>query len=296
MRRVVLSFALLAAGCGIKAFPLAPGDVRLKAPRAFSARGADGALLLSWRAPEAYEDGEPPEGLARFRLLIQAEQDERPVTLATVPAAEGGLYSFREDRLLPGNYLFWALAVDEDGFEGEPAGPLSFYWRTPPRPPEIAPQPEDRYVIFHRELPVDGVATPWNLYLVEEDGAERRLNPEPIVANAYMAYRLTNGRTYRFRARGVIPRNGSEIEGPPSETIDAVPEDRTPPAAPEDVIAAQEPEGVLLRWSPNVVDDDLVGYYVYAREGRDWLRLTEAPVPGPTYLDPGAVRRPDRGT
>jgi len=304
LRAATLLFAALPIGCGVKAPPVAPGDVVPERPRSFGIESVAGAIELTWRAPERYDDDAPLTDLGGFHVIREVgtgRADRKVVDVPAIPKArpdDDPRYRRRDTDLLPGEtYRYWVRAYGADGYDGAPAGPLRFVWEAPPLPPDVTATPGDRHVVLEWFVSEDADVA-FHVYRLTDDGP-RRITAEPIRRSAYTATGLVNGEPVRFEVRSVIraDRAGGRhpIEGPGSAPVEVVPVDTIAPAPPTDVLAVHVVAGILVRWTPGPVDDDVVGHHVYARErGGEWVRLTAEPTSGPDYLDERPPPRTER--
>jgi len=101
---------------------------------------------------------------------------------------------------------------------------------------------------------------------------------------------LKNGVTYRYTVRAARTAGAVMVEGPASGAVEAVPADRMAPSVPLGAGAFVTPEGVKVIWWPNQ-EEDLAGYHVYRRRGRDIIRLTDSPIKASEFMDTGTKRR-----
>ncbi len=110
-----------------------------------------------------------------------------------------------------------------------------------------------------------------NLYRAEgKEGPydPKPINAEPALGGEFRDNKVSLGLEIRYRAREVREENGVVMEGPFTEEIALVVEDKTPPQAPDVLWVKALEKGVRIRWSP-VQDPALLGYRVERKKASD---------------------------
>lgn len=312
--------AAFLAGCGVKTPPtpvrsLLPGPVTNLGYRF----AETGELVIRFQAPAKDILTRPLKSLGGFyiersenklapgfcpgcpvrytsRLDMDAKTPEKPGEVWD------GTYEYK-DRLNAGHvYHFRVTAHDQNGRLDEAQGrSLVVYYDSPARPPDgIKVATDDRLVVLSWPPPeklVDGRPITdlagYNIYRAESpEGPWLLLNADQPWGRIVFEDRLVlNRHTYYYKLRPMRVWRGTQIEGPPTETVSATPIDLTPPPPPVTLEGVSLPQGVKLIWS-GAPAPDLAGYRVYRREEQEegFSLLTEEIIIAPTYLDQKVVR------
>lgn len=140
----------------------------------------------------------------------------------------------------------------------------------------------------------DGKTVPVNVYRAEPDLPMGTVpyNEKPVDKPPFDDVRVTEGGTYRYVLRSVIPGEKIPVESDAATEVATVYQDRFAPAVPEGLRAFVDSGRVTLLWTPND-ERDLLGYLVHRRAvGGEWTQLNAQPLPSATYTDatasPGA--------
>ena len=74
-------------------------------------------------------------------------------------------------------------------------------------------------------------------------------------------------------------------------TVEATPQDRTPPDIPRNLLAEKKDGGVMISWQKNT-EPDLLGYNIYRIGPGERVKLNEEPLTEPQFFDasPGTQR------
>jgi hypothetical protein len=117
-------------------------------------------------------------------------------------------------------------------------------------------------------------------------GRPRRLNTAPIADVVHADKEFSFGLAYRYFVRAAGAAAEPFLESEDSDAVEIRPQDIFPPAAPDALSAVVGPDFVTLIWDA-AADKDLAGYNVWrkAAGAANYVRLTAAPVPEPTYTD-----------
>ncbi|HIE04459.1 MAG TPA: hypothetical protein EYP61_06830 [Candidatus Latescibacteria bacterium] len=195
-------------------------------------------------------------------------------------------------------YLYRITFVDPTGKEGPPSRPQEVRGPTrPPVPPgELKVEVGDMRVTLRWGYPpwrgdLSDLAFCFRVYRKDPGaGKFRRVDREVILRMegtppSYTDVWLENGKRYLYYVTAV---DVTGRESPPSEVVEAVPEDRVPPAVPKGLSAMPLRGGVRLSWDMNL-ELDLSHYDVYRSTGLkgEFSRINPEHVPGdsPVYLD-----------
>lgn len=266
-------------------------DIVPPAPGRLSAEARpDGTVALEWSHPPY--TGDPADLVVGFHLYRAAgseaevritetpvlRNDAAPPVFVDQGAREGAQNRYR------------VRAVDLAGREGPAGDPVSV---TPAdtRPPGIvaglrAEAGESRVRLTWRmspELDVVGYHVERSVGL---DRPYERITPQPVPVRqpAWSDDTVTGGVQYFFRVVAVDARGN---ESAPSNAVDAVPVDRTPPAPPTNLTAEPVERNLVIDWTPSP-SPDVQGYYVYRGGAGDRpVRLVERPVDAARFVDTG---------
>lgn len=308
---IITGLALGLLACGKKMPPRPPREVVPQAVTGFSARLAEKAIVLTWKAPIKRKDGSPLIRFSGFRVLrasytFAEDCPGCPVHYTDIfnvrwpgankETAGDNLVQFIDTDLAYGHkYVYTVQAVDDDGRIGEEARPVIIYWDAPPGPPSaLSARAGDGQVALSWKAPEklsDGsaVGDPLSYYIYrrEGDGPYERLLVAGLLSNtAFTDTSLANDTFYTYRVRAVRSVKTTLIEGPESDEVTALPKDMTPPAPPTGLSAIASPEGIVLRWIDNT-EPDLAGYRVYRRtkEEDKWRCLSRELEKSGRYTD-----------
>lgn len=308
---IITGLALGLLACGKKMPPRPPREVVPQAVTGFSARLAEKAIVLTWKAPIKRKDGSPLIRFSGFRVLrasytFAEDCPGCPVHYTDIfnvrwpgpnkETAADNLVQFVDTDLAYGHkYVYTIQAVDDDGRIGEEVSPVIIYWAAPPGPPAaLNVQAGDGQVVLSWKAPenlADGssVGEPLSYYIYRREGDrpyERLLMVGLLSNSAFTDTSTANDAFYTYRVRAVRSVKTTLIEGPESEEVTALPKDMTPPAPPTGLSAIASPEGIVLRWIDNT-EADLAGYRVYRRtkEEDKWRCLSRALEKSGRYTD-----------
>jgi hypothetical protein len=114
----------------------------------------------------------------------------------------------------------------------------------------------------------------------------RRLNATPVADIVFADKEFGFGLAYRYFVRAAASAAEPFLESEDSDAVEIRPMDVFPPAVPAGLSAVAGPDFVTLIWDA-VGDRDLAGYQVWRRVAGagDFVRVTPAPVPEPTFTD-----------
>lgn len=122
----------------------------------------------------------------------------------------------------------------------------------------------------------------------EEHGYAEPIRSLPAETRQYLDTTARYGKRYIYTVRTVANREPL-IQSTAAGESEIGYEDRFAPPLPENIVALGERDRVRLRWDPSAADD-VAGYILYRREpGREFHRITEAPIVQVEYIDRGLV-------
>jgi hypothetical protein len=115
---------------------------------------------------------------------------------------------------------------------------------------------------------------------------ETLLNHEGITQTSYTDRAVVNGQTYAYRVVAQRTNVKHTLSGAPSEWVEAMPQDQSPPTPPGELVAVSTPNGIFLNFTA-VTADDLAGYLVFRAEGGSaaWSQLNAKPQVENGYVD-----------
>ncbi|OPY02174.1 MAG: Exoglucanase B precursor [Syntrophorhabdus sp. PtaB.Bin047] len=296
---IAFCLALTFFSCGKKGNPVPIPVAKAGMINDLKGEVRDGVLFLSFTPATSLgrketKTGEEEPKIASFRVVkgcgtclgdLQPLRtivlsDKRGYTLA------GNRLYFYDDDLMPGeSYAYRVYPVTERGTTGEASNPFVIKWKEPPGPPE-GPL---KIVTGDARVELSWTKEEDHLYNVYRyDNGKYPVvpvNPRPISTALYMDAGLTNGRTYTYEVRrvvpGPVPLEGEGLKGT------ATPRDKTPPGAPMGVKAERKGKAIALAWQANV-EKDLGGYNVYRIMGSQAVKINSTPLKETGFLDTGA--------
>jgi len=291
---VTVLMALILGACGVKSPPMPPEGGHPNTISKLTARAREDGILLRWEAP-GYSEGKKFTKPTRFEIQRRTKTAEKAAwseyeLVGEIPFRKSDTtFEWKDIKVTPGvRYQYRVAAVDRKGRPGPYSYPVAAKWDTPPGKP-LNPTAEagNRTVILRWEPPDTTGAPKVEGYYVYRAGKNSRFElatPYAIPGTEYFDGGLDNGTEYRYHVRAASVSGDQMIEGPPSETVRAIPGDKTAPAAPVGVGAFLMEDGVKIMWWPNE-EDDLSGYFVYRKRDEQTERLTPEPLKAPGYLD-----------
>lgn len=299
-------------GCGRKAPPIPP-QVRVAAQtRDLAVEQRTGTAVLTWSYPavtsaggplpdvEAIEvwravlpPGQEPTGTSPRDLQVKVQLLESQGELLTtldvdgIAAATRGSQLVFEDDLAaaipPGTAPVVWYAVRTVCCNGRESDYSTIARLLPGQPPE---PPADLEASGSRE----GIALRWSppvevTTLVERSDGDRwqALTPEPISDAEWLDTGAAQGRTWRYRLRGVITtQDGTRLIGEPGPEVTVEHPDVYPPAAPANLVCLPEEAVVRVRWTG--AGDD-VRFRVERRRQGGPAEVLASDHPGPEFVD-----------
>ncbi|MCB2226543.1 MAG: hypothetical protein KQH53_07680 [Desulfarculaceae bacterium] len=311
---LIISAALLAGGCGVKApptpssqlAPVAPGNIEVKPVAegmqvSFSvpgaptpARAVEEIRLYYGYLPLTGDPACPPCP-PNLRKYHRFDLPAKPQKKGQASAQEGGRFVYL-DRSAPVNQeaLYQVVLIDAAG-RASGRSPLVRMPRLLPAaaPASLSAAPGDGQVVLawdEVKLSADGkTLTDIAGYIVMRKGPDgtKQLNERPLTKPALTDKTVTNGAQYSYRVHAVRGYKDKNLPGVGSAWAQVKPTDKTPPAPPSDLAAASAKEGIYLRFTPSA-SADVAGYYVY-RKGKTgpWTKVNESLLVENVYVDKG---------
>lgn len=281
--------------CGRKTDPIPP-QAAIPAPiEDLSYRFSGEEVVLEWTYPRYSIDDRKIENVRRFVLhkSEQAAQGYCPDCPDTVTSLKkikpsstrpGGSMEYRDSHLVPGHHYSYQV-ISHRGWNivSPPSNRVSFWWVTPPAPPESIQvgQTGRDIKISWEEVKKDNQGEPldhpiqYRVYRRTASGKKFNLLEE---TNETSYHHQVNGEGKRYyRVRAVISYQDTAIPGQYSETASFTPEDRTPPPVPEIAALITSDRGPRIIWE-RVSAPDLAGYRIYRRpeSSREWTMIKES--------------------
>jgi hypothetical protein len=297
---------LLLTGCGKKAAPFLPAEVRPKAPAdlAFSIKGEK--LVLEFTLPRENTDGTPvPEwtGISLMRGDLSFKEapeeckgcpppplKEQRISLSSPALTRAGDRIFLEDDEVSYQRDYY-YRVQVHYLKGRPSlwsQLLKVAWDQPPaRPQNLKSQGMEGSVEITWDAP-DGPPVPTG-YLVsrrEGRGNWESLTPVPLNAVSYRDPLVKTDMTYTYQVRAARLVRGTLLKSEPADTPSLALKDYVSPPTPRGLLALPAAEGVELRWEASLAPD-LAGYRVYRKKPgeKTWQLLFKELITGTQYLD-----------
>ena len=311
LARVKIGFGLMLAlviaaglGCGLKAPPEPYFSLAPKAVTSVSVRPVSDGVQVSFGLPVA---DKPSRAIAKVRvsyayrpLGAKPPCPDCPANLPDTREMEldekqaSGAFAFIDKEVPPDMVAYYQVVLIDGAGRQSPASPLA--WA-----PRLVPPAQ---VVGVKASPADGVVTlSWSPVATLKGGGAikdltgyrvyRRtdkktalLNMDPVKETTLTDRAVVNGQTYAYQVSAVRASAKHSLAGQPSDWVEAVPADLSPPPTPGELAAVSTPGGVFLKFTA-VTADDLAGYLVFRREGAsgEWKQLTPSPQVENGYVD-----------
>lgn len=315
---IFLSFFYCFA-CGRRGTPLPPLTVVPEPISEIRTVVRNDGIFLLWPPPEKNNDGSKLENLMGFKVLRSEIPPEatcdncveifEPVfdILYALPieneeGMESGIFSVFDNNLkLYYRYRYKILSYTTTGYLSPDSGVVEITWDVAPSVPvKLSGESGDKFTQLNWTPPVtlvDGQPViglvGFNIYRSKKSMSYGLfpLNKEPVTNNYYIDSGVENNIKYFYVVRSVRKVNGTLIEGPPSDEIMLVPNDRVPPQPPRGLVAVPEKEGIILKWDAGL-ESDLLGYNIYRREinEKTWKKLNREVLKATTFRDNGVKK------
>ena len=259
------------SGCGLKTPVVPPSAAAPERIRDLTVRQDETGIALSWSAPERSRNGKrlPPDITYRILRAASAFDDFCPdCPRSYTEAAKTKKTAWRDPALRPGRIYSYRVVAETGPFypcPGLPSNRALAAWDQPPPappPPEVIPGDHRVRVRVRTEK--------YGFELEKKRGSGFKVvMRRPAAGEAEFIDRETaNGEAAVYRLRLLKPAGGSGlfVRGPASETVSAVPRDRTPPPPVARLTAVATGAEVSLFWPP-VSAPDLAGYRIIRETG-----------------------------
>ncbi|MCF8031536.1 MAG: hypothetical protein K9K66_01930 [Desulfarculaceae bacterium] len=309
---LVISAALMAAGCGVKASPkpssqlapIAPGNVLVKpvpagmeitfdVPSAPTpARAVEEIRIYYGYLPLTGDPACPPcpPHLRKFhRFTLSA----KPAKQGQPSSQDGGLFVY-VDRSAPVDReaLYQVMLIDASGRKSGLSALARMPRLLPAAPPaRLTATPGDGEVVLawdEVKLAADGrELDDITGYIVMRKGPEgaKQLNERPITEAGLIDKTVVNGKFYSYRVYAARGFGKMNLPGQGSAWAKVQPSDQMAPKPPTDLAAASSKDGVYLRFTPSA-SPDAAGYLVF-RKGKQgsWAPVTEELLVENVFVD-----------
>ena len=290
----VLTLLAALAGCGYKDKPVAPSQIVPAAVTDLQYQLDEKGVTLYWSYPRETVTGDKLIDIAEFdlyRAVVPANEYCKtcPIPFASPIDLPGGALpdkgartaSYQMTVLRPGHLYFFKVRSRTGWWsESEDSNVVSFLWNTPPMAPEglsvkagdgktvLAWQPVQR----RQDASPLGETVQYQV-LRSVDGGVFATIGEPVAGTGYTDTQVENGKTYAYQVQAVSVYKEGKVAGNTSQTVEAMPQDRTAPPPPRGVQGLRTDVGVKVFWD-QVQAADLAGYRVYRRTaGADKAQL-----------------------
>jgi hypothetical protein len=314
MAAIAIALLFFLTGCGVKGPPQPYVRKVPKPPGGLRAIAEVKGVRLSCEVPSRYTDDTPLYELQAIEFL-RADIHSRdcpdcptqPRVIGRVPYRypEGsrlpkGKVEYLDDKVLPGMYVYRAVARTRGGVPSAPSAQVRIFWDVPPAAVEglRAVAGDGRIEIDWRPVtrlldgkPVEGVA--YQVFRQQRGEAGTRVVEvaDKLKEPHYVDAAVENGRAYVYRVRALRQVDDHWVPGEAGETEEVMPRDLTPPPPPVGLMAFPTKEYVRLTWEGSEARD-VAGYNVYRAKGRQgpWRRLTDSPVRSVFFDDKQVAR------
>lgn len=300
---VLLISLALVAGCGRKTQPMPPKAVIAETITDLRSQLDDQAVTLTWTYPRLSINGARIDTIRAF-IVYKAQVPasdycggcpvvyDYEVEVDARKLEPGSQVTFRDTDLTAGyHYVYMVRSNSGWRILSKDSNRIDFS-----RQKTLLPPTDLQIAIGDSTLtlswsPVttraDGSQLTGHLYQVYRSLDNTNFNPLgfPAAGLSYIDTAVTNGRTYFYQVRAVLPEKATMTLGSASMTAMGKPADMTPPAPPTNLITVVRREGVQLHWQASQ-DADVEGYYIY-RRGSDkaWQRIFTTNASTINYTD-----------
>lgn len=281
------SLCIIFVACGVKSKPMPPEKELAPKPEGVVAlvREGEAVILIPPQADS--------KGPRKYSVSRREEGEKEYMDLETVTVKKAGTepFVFRDDKIEPGKtYHYRVTPLNSKGEPGEPEDiPPMVFAAAPPAPASLTAEAGDGFADLNWEPPPgteDDQLPKYNVYVRGKDAeyGYKPLNGEPLLAPEFLDVGLTNGVTFYYQVRALLPAGSTGLtEGPASEEVMVTPADLMPPAIPVALESFPDNAGIMLKWWPNH-ESDFKGYYVYLLTNKGPKKLNSEPVAAPEYL------------
>jgi len=296
----VLIFLALVS-CGKKAPPMPKSAPMPETVADFRGEVKDGVLFLSFVVPARVTGGTGGVGShvwAGFKILKSCTGcggslepwRELYLTDKTGYTIYKGRLFLYDDDLVPGlDYVYRVIPFTDTGIDGAASNTYTIKWQRTPKPPKDVVAKEGDTSLDLSWTREEGVF--YNVYRFNDDIYPLEpVNQTLLATNLFTDHALQNGKRYRYEVRAVRVEGTMRWEGE-GTSVEATPQDRTPPDRPRNPVATKKDDGVMISWEKNA-EADLLGYNIYRISSGKQEKLNKELLTEPQFFDaaPGTQR------
>lgn len=298
------------SGCGFKDNPVPPQQIVPKAVTDLQYQLDEKGVTLFWSYPrETVTGGEVSDiaGFELYRAVVPVDSYcqtcplpfAEPISLpgGAVPPGNNKTATYEATVLRPGNLYFFKVRSKTGWWaKSQDSNVVSFLWQTPPMAPEglnaVAGDSKNtlKWNPVSRYQDATPMTTPvrYQLYRSVDGGVFAKIG-ESLSSTGYTDDTVENGRTYSYQVQAINTYAQGTVSGAMSTSVNATPQDRTPPPVPQGVQGVRTEVGIKIFWD-HVEASDLAGYRVYRRvEGEAHPKFVgEVNLPYNIFIDAAA--------
>ncbi len=115
------------------------------------------------------------------------------------------------------------------------------------------------------------------------NGSWEVISQVPIKAQNFLDSAVASNQSYDYRVTPFVVFEETRVLGEPAVIQNVLAPEALPPPPPGTVWVIPAKGALEVQWTPS--DGKVGGYYVYRKEGKEIIRLTETPVKNPPYVD-----------
>lgn len=311
----ILFIAMLLGGCGNKGFPIPMTGAPPPQVKDLQAQVRSRTVEVSWSLPEQFKDTPKEKDPDYLFLILKTEPKwENRNCLDCPTPTEQEMQTINPSRPEParreGNKLVWtdkAVApqhayrykisiIDARKRSISVSNPAMVKVVSPPaalKSLTAATQPKGILLQWKPPGKDDqGLALQGDLFFLVErtspGGAWEKLSNVLIRGNSFLDSAVASNQVYSYRVTPYLNYEETTILGEPSTFQQAKAPHSLPPPPPNKVWVIPAKGAMEVHWTQS--EGSVGGYHVYRREGKEIIRLTEAPIQRAPYVD-RAVKR-----
>ena len=304
-----------AAGCGVKAPPLARSTLAPPAVKHIKAEVVAKGVRISFAIPRAERPSQAIVGLRLYYAYADPNKFSRCTRctprlthyrwLAIAGGKglmQGGSFAYLDEDIPIGKMgLYQVVLRDRAGRWGRPSVVVRVVRRALAAAPKWlkATGGDGQVTLAWAEVCTLSTGQPatdiagYRLWRKDPSGKIKML-AALVKATTMVDATVTNGRSYAYKVAAVRKVDGRLLPGLVTGWVSATPRDMTPPSAPTDLAGVCHKGRVYLRFNP-CPEQDVAGYLIWrSRPGGKWKLLTPKPIGENTYVD--TLPRPGRYT